>query len=351
MSGEPPEVAVLGGGSWGTILAHLAAQNGRRTLLWMRDEAVAAAISTRRENPRYLPGTRLAEGLAATTSLQRAVRGTRLVIFCVPSSATRALAGEAGEFLTGDQVVLSATKGLEPATFHTMTQVLRAETCARKLGALSGPNLAKEILAGQPSATVVASRYREVITTAARLLHQPAFRIYGNQDLLGVELAGALKNAVAIASGVAQGLGFAMNVRALLITRGLAEIQRLGVKLGAEALTFSGLAGIGDLIVTCGSELSRNFRVGVGLAAGRPLAAILADLGEVAEGVNTTRVALELSRRHGVALPIVEGVGALLQGAAPREVMADLMSRAARWEIDWDYTAEIKGGGPAAGVR
>jgi glycerol-3-phosphate dehydrogenase (NAD(P)+) len=340
---DAPEVAVLGGGSWGTILAHLAARNGKRTRLWLRDEAVARAIRERGENARYLPGTRLAAGLEATTSLEAALRGTRLVIFCVPSSATRALAADAGEFLTGDQVVLSATKGLEPESFHTMTQVLRQETCARKLGAISGPNLAKEILVGQPSATVVASRFREVIVTAARLLHQPEFRVYGNQDLLGVELAGALKNPVAIAAGVAHGLGYGHNVRALLVTRALAEVQRLGVKLGAEALTFSGLAGIGDMLVTCGSELSRNFRVGMGLAAGRPLPEILAGLGEVAEGVNTTRVALELARRQGVPLPIVEGVAALLfAGAAPRAVMTELMARAARWEIDWDYSAEVK---------
>lgn len=339
---QPAEVAVLGGGSWGTILAHLAAQNGKRTLLWLRDPEVARAIDERRENPRYLPGTRLADGLRATTSLEEAVGGTRLVIFCVPSSGTRALAAQAGAFLTGDQIVLSATKGLEPETFHTMTQVLRAETCARKVGAISGPNLAKEILVGQPSATVVASHFREVIVTAARLLHQPAFRVYGNQDLLGVELAGALKNPVAIASGVAQGLSFGHNVRALLVTRSLAEVQRLGVKLGAEALTFSGLAGIGDLMVTCGSELSRNFRVGLGLAAGRPLAEILAGLGEVAEGVNTTRVAMALAKAHDVRLPIMEGVARLLfEGAAPREVMADLLAAAARWEIDWDYAHPI----------
>ena len=338
---QAAEVAVLGGGSWGTILAHLAARNGRRTRLWLRDGELARAINETRENHRYLRGTRLAEGIEATTSLEQAVRGTRLVIFCVTAAGTRALAGQAGEHLQGDQVVLSATKGLEPETFHTMTRVIRAETCARKLGAISGPNLAKEVLAGQPSATVVASRYREVITTTARLLHQPAFRVYGQEDLLGVEVAGALKNSIAIACGVAHGLGFAVNVRAMIVTRGLAEMQRLGAKLGADPLTFSGLAGIGDLLVTCSSELSRNFRVGAGLAAGRRLPDILEALGEVAEGVNTTRVALALAKRSGVALPIIEGVGALLEGAAPRDVMQDLLSRAARWEIDWDYDAEV----------
>jgi len=335
-------VAVLGGGSWGSMLAHLAASNGAETLLWLRDEAVARAIDEESRNPRYLGDTPLDERLGATTDLEEAVRGTPLVIFAVPSSASRAVAGAAGEFLTGDQVVLSAIKGLEPETFVTMSEVLREETCARKLGAVSGPNLAKEILAGQPSATVVASRYTEVIELGAEMLHGPLFRIYGQSDIKGVELAGALKNVIAIACGVAAGLGFGHNVRALIVTRGLAEVQRLGVHLGADALTFSGLAGIGDMIVTCSSELSRNFRVGKGLAEGRELDGIVEDLGEVAEGINTTRVAHELARREGVAMPITEGVATLLAGdATAQEIMEDLMTRAARYEIDFDYSAEL----------
>lgn len=340
--GAPGRVGVLGGGSWGTVLAHLAAQVGCDVVLWLRDEQVAAELNAERTNRRYLGETRLAEGIRATTDLEQAVRAADLVLFALPSKHTRAVAGEAGAYITGDQVVLSATKGFEPETCARMSEVLRAETCARKIGALHGPNLAKEILAGQPSATVVASRYREAITLGARLLHGPSFRIYGNMDLRGVELAGALKNVIAIASGVAHGLGFGANVRALIVTRGLAEIQRLGVKLGADPLTFSGLAGIGDLLVTCGSELSRNFRVGLGLAAGRPLPEVLEELGETAEGVNTARVAVALAVREGTPLPIIEGVAKLLfEGATPQEVMEDLMTRRARFEIDFDYSAEV----------
>ena len=189
----------------------------------------------------------------------------------------------------------------------------------------------------------MASRFREAIVVGARLLHSKVMRVYGNQDVKGVELAGALKNSIAIATGVAQGLGLGVNVRAMLITRGLAEIQRLGVRLGADPHTFSGLAGIGDLLATASSELSRNFRVGLGLAKGRDLGSILEELGEVAEGVNTTRVALELAKSVDVPLPIIEGVGRLLfDGSTPASVLDDLMTRAARYEIDFDYTAEVR---------
>ncbi|MCA8922618.1 MAG: NAD(P)-dependent glycerol-3-phosphate dehydrogenase [Planctomycetes bacterium] len=336
------DVAVLGGGSWGTILAHLAAHNGQRTTLYMRSPEACEVLNTTHTNPRYLGDSALHPGITATSDLELAVRGTPVVIFCVPSKASRAVARSAGAFITGDQVVLSATKGLEPESFHTVTALLRAETCALKLGALSGPNLAKEIMRGQPSATVVASHYREVIERATQALHSELFRIYGQDDLRGVELAGALKNVIAIACGAAAGLGFGHNVRALLVTRGLAEIQRLGVKLGADPLTFSGLAGVGDLMVTCSSELSRNFRVGRGIAQGKTLDEVVEELGEVAEGVNTTRVALALAAREGVQLPITEAVGALLDGEVQaQEILGDLMGRAARYEIDFDYTAEV----------
>jgi len=308
----------------------------------MRNPQACETLNATHTNPRYLGETPLAEGITATTELGEAVRGTPVVIFCVPSKASRAVARQAGEFLTGDQVVLSATKGLEPESFHTVTELLRAETCALKIGAISGPNLAKEIVRGQPSATVVASRFHEVIVRATEALHSSLFRIYGQDDLRGVELAGALKNVIAIACGAAAGLGFGHNVRAMLVTRGLAEIQRLGVKLGADPLTFSGLAGVGDLLVTCGSELSRNFRVGRGVAQGKTLAQVVEELGEVAEGVNTTHVALALASREEVAMPITEAVKDLLDGkVAAQEILQDLMGRAARYEIDFDYTAEV----------
>ena len=335
-------VCVLGGGSWGTMLAHLAGLAGTETLLYMRSEERVDELNVQSTNSRYLGDTPLCDKVRGTTELEEAVSGAALVIFCVPSYATRKIAGLAGEFLTGDQICLSATKGLEPETFQRMSEVIRQETCIKKVGAISGPNLAKEIVAGQPSATVVASRYTEAIRAGATYLHGDTFRVYGNTDVAGVELAGALKNVIAIASGCVSGLGYGVNVRAALVTRGLAEIQRLGVKLGSDPLTFSGLAGIGDLMVTCGSELSRNFRVGRGIAAGKSLDAICEELGEVAEGINTTRVANALAKQEGVAMPITEGVGLLISGqATPQEVLADLMTRAARYEIDFDYSAEV----------
>jgi glycerol-3-phosphate dehydrogenase (NAD(P)+) len=324
------------------MLAHLGALTGQATTLWVRDKEVVASINAEHRNRRYLSDVRIDDGVRATDDLEQAVRDAALVVFAIPSGVFRAVAGQAGAFVQGDQVLVSATKGLEPGTFSRMSQVLGEETCAKKVGAISGPNLAKEILQGQPSATVVASRYKEVVALTARLLHGPTFRIYGNHDVKGVELAGALKNVIAIASGVAAGLGFHHNVRALLVTRGLSEVARLGVKLGADPLTFSGLAGIGDMLVTCGSELSRNFRVGLGLAQGQTLEAVLGGLKEVAEGVNTTRVAVALARSVGVPMPITEGVHALLfERRTPADIMHALMTTPARYEIDFDYTAEV----------
>lgn len=335
-------VAVLGGGSWGTTLAHLAGVTGNETLLWMRDVERAKELNEQHTNTRYLGEAKLSENVRATNDLEEAVRGANLVIFSVPSKSVRAVANEAGNYVTGDQAILSAIKGLENESHKRMTEILREETCARKLGAISGPNLAKEIIAGQPSATAVASRFRDVVAYSAEVLHGPAFRVYGSHDLKGVELAGALKNVIAIGSGLANGMGFGANVRAMIVTRGLAEIQRLGVKLGADPLTFSGLAGVGDLIVTCGSELSRNFRVGRGLASGQPLDDIVESLGEVAEGIYTTRVAADLAAKEGVAMPITEGLAQLLGGdVTPQEVLEDLMTRKARFEIDFNYDAEV----------
>jgi glycerol-3-phosphate dehydrogenase (NAD(P)+) len=335
-------VAVLGSGSWGTTIAHVVASTGRPCFLWGRDEDVVKEINEKHRNPRYFPDRALAPGIRATTDLEEAARSTPLVVVGVASSGFREVARRLGDFVTGDQVLLSATKGLEPRTHKRMSEILKEETCAKKVGALSGPNIAREILDGEPAATVVASRFNEAIELSAQLLHGPRFRVYGNTDLVGVELAGALKNVVAIASGVSTGLGLGDNTRSLLITRGLAEIQRLGVKLGADPLTFSGLAGIGDLFVTCSSPLSRNHRVGAGLAKGKKLEKVLEELGEVAEGVNTTRVCREVASEAGVPMPIAEGVYRLLfEGLSAKSLLEDLMTRGQRYEIDFDYSFEM----------
>lgn len=336
------KLSVIGGGSFGTTLAHVAASAGREVLLWCRDADVAKAINDNHKNPRYYSDKPLAPTLRATTDLAAAAKGAPVIVVAVASSGFREVSRALGDHITGDQVLLSATKGLEPATKKRMSEVLKEETCAKKVGAVSGPNVAREMLDNQPAATVIASRFEEAIELGARAFHGPRLRVYGNRDLLGVELAGALKNVIAIASGAATALGLGDNARAMLITRGLAEVQRLGVKLGADPHTYLGLAGMGDMIVTCSSPHSRNHRVGAALAKGEKLEQILERLGEVAEGVVTAKVARELARESDVSMPITEIVARVLyDGLDPRGALEDLMTRAARYEVDFDYTAVL----------
>lgn len=334
MAGMHRRVAVLGGGSWGTALSHVFASQGAETLLWLRDAQRADEINARHTNERYAPGRALSERLVATTDLEAAVRFAPLVLVVIPSKALRAVARQIGDHVSGDQILVSATKGLELEGLKRMSQVLREETCARKVGALSGPNLSAEVLAGHPSATVVASRFEEVIEATAELLAAPTLRVYGSFDIVGVELAGALKNIVAIAAGVSAEMGHGANTLALIVTRGLAEMARFGAAVGAKPLTFEGLAGIGDLVATAGSPLSRNHTVGRRLARGEGLDEIVTKLGMVAEGVNTTRVVHEHARRLGVDMPIAAGMHRLLfEGAAVEEVLSELMGRPSLYEV------------------
>lgn len=328
-------IGVLGGGSWGTAIAHLLRQNNAKALLWLRDKDTAKSIAKKRENPRYLPGMKLAKGIETTLSLQEVAEKCRLIFVVVPTKVLRSVVRELGENLQADHMLVSCSKGLEPKTAKRMTEVMREETCVLRVGALSGPNLATEILRGDPSATVVASGYDEVVVESARVLMGPSFRVYGNGDVVGVELGGALKNVAAIASGVATGLGFGDNTRSMLVTRALAEIRRLGERYGADPMTFAGLAGVGDLMVTCSSPLSRNHQVGRRLAEGQSLEQIRQEMNQVAEGVNTARVATELSDKLDVNMPIARAVHALTYlGKSAHEVLADLMATEASWEID-----------------
>lgn len=328
-------VSVLGGGSWGTTLAHLLAENGHETQIWLRRQEIVDSINNERENSRHLPGVKLSrKNLTATNDLQRAVQGVPTFIVAIPSKAFRSVVSDAAEFIQGDQVVLSATKGFEKETGQRMTEVLVDESCCLKVGALSGPNLAKEIVHGQPAATVIASRFDEVIKRGAKLFHSPQFRIYGNHDVVGCEVGGALKNILAIASGVCNGLGLGDNTKSLLMTRGLAEIARFGLALGAKPETFSGLAGLGDLMATCASKQSRNFQVGFRLGQGESLEGILGSMVQVSEGIQTTASALQIAKRVGVSLPIIAGVSKLLyDGASSKEVIAGLMTRRAKYEV------------------
>lgn len=333
----PPgvRVSVIGAGSWGTTVAMLAARKNP-TVLWARRPELAEAINSTSENREYLSGIRLPYGLTATADLATALAGAEVVVFGVPSHGFRTVVGRLREAVAPDVPVLSLTKGLEQDTLLRMTQIITELMPTHRpelVGVLTGPNLAPEIAAGQPAAAVIGMKDGAAAAALQQLLIDPTFRVYTNADVIGCELAGALKNVMAIAAGMAVGLGFGDNTLATLITRALAELTRLGVTLGGEASTFSGLAGVGDLIATCTSHRSRNHMVGVELAKGRRLDEIVADMKMVAEGVKTTRAVLDLAARHGIDMPIAAQVGRVLyEGEHPRAAVLSLMTRQPRPE-------------------
>jgi glycerol-3-phosphate dehydrogenase (NAD(P)+) len=324
-------VAVVGAGSWGTALANVLARKGVPTVLWSHEAEVAEGIERDHRNPRYLTEVALDPRLRATPRMAEAVEGAEVVVSVSPSHVVRPVMTEAARSMRPDALVVSASKGIEVETLETMDAVLE-DVLPREaaLGAayLSGPSFALEVGQGQPTAVTIASRSARAAERAQELFQTEYFRVYTSSDVPGVELGGALKNVIAIAAGVAEGLGFGNNTRAALITRGLAEITRLGVDLGANPLTFAGLAGMGDLILTCTGALSRNRSVGVELGRGRTLDEILAGMTEVAEGVRTARSARDLAHRRGIEMPIVDAVHAVLfEGVDPRRAVDGLMLR------------------------
>ncbi len=328
MSGrDDVDVLVVGGGAFGTSLASLLVGLGRRAKLWVRRAEQAEEINTTHRNSRYLPGFDLPEKLEAVCDLGKAVAGAPLILIVVPSKSFREVAREVGDHIEGDQILVHATKGIEIETFKRMSEVLREETCALKIGVLSGPNLSKEIMAGHPAGALLASRYREVVDRTQAQFAGGRLRLYGGEDVIGTEVGGAFTNIIALAAGMADGLDFGDNTKALLVTRGLSEMARFGVAAGADVLTFGGLAGIGDLMATCASELSRNRQVGLRLARGEDLEEIIASTHQVAEGVTTTRAVHSQALTLGLDLPIVRAVhGRLYEGWSTREVIENLMS-------------------------
>lgn len=329
-------VAILGAGSWGTALTTLLG-GCESVTLWARDACLVDAIRAYNENRRYLPGAPLAGNVSVTDSLEEALAGAECVVFAVPSSGMRETAEHAASLVPRGALVVSAAKGLEDQTGRRMSEVMRDALGAdARIAALSGPNLAVEVARGIPTASVAASPDRETALACQSLWMGPTFRVYASADLVGVELAGAMKNVIAIGAGICEGIGYGDNSRAAFMTRGLAEITRLGTALGAQAATFLGLAGVGDLIATGGSRLSRNYRVGVGLGQGRRLDEVLDEIGQVAEGVPTTRAICVLARRAGIEMPIAEALhGALFDGANVRESISRLMLRPPKNEIDF----------------
>jgi glycerol-3-phosphate dehydrogenase (NAD(P)+) len=328
---DQPRIAVIGAGSWGTTLAHHLAGRGGPVTLWAFEPEVVAQIEQGRENRLFLPEIRLHAGVRATNDLRGALAGARLALFVTPSHVARAVVRAAAPHLDAGRPVVVATKGIETESLRTMAEVFAEELApsgGRPLSFLSGPSFAREVAVGLPTAITCASRSPETARLVQELFSSDAFRVYTTDDVIGVELGGALKNVIAIAAGICDGLGLGHNARSALITRGLAEMSRLGVALGARAVTFSGLAGLGDLVLTCTGDLSRNRTLGMALAAGRSLEEITASTRTVAEGVRTTAAAVSLARRQGVEMPIAEQTRRVLyEGKSPRAALQRLMSR------------------------
>ena len=334
-SGNMLRCAVIGGGAWGTAIADRLARNGHDTLLWARERDVVESVNTQHENKRFLVGAQLAHTLRATDSMRAALTGADVIIYAAPSHVLRPVVAAGRGMIAANAVLGVATKGIEHETLMLMTEVVEAEAAGFPVVALSGPSFAAEVAAGQPTAIVSACTNLSAAHRVQRACSSPAFRVYTTDDVIGVELGGALKNIMAVATGILDGLGLGYNPRAALITRGLAEMTRLGVALGARGETFAGLAGLGDLVLTCTGALSRNRAVGVAIGQGQTLEQALTGKESVAEGVVNTPSAKALANRTGVDMPIVESMHRILfDGQAPREAIVELMGRELRSERD-----------------
>ncbi len=325
------KVAIIGAGGWGTALATVLSAKGYGIHLWVRNTGLYKTILLKRINETYLPGVKLPDTIRPTLSLEEALWGKELIILAVPSQGVRQIAVKIAGLLPYQPLIINVAKGLEDNTYLRLSQVLQQELPQRyhrRLASISGPNHAEEVSRGLPSATVAASVDHDTARQVQEAMMGPYFRVYTNPDLTGVELGGALKNVIALGAGILDGLELGDNIKAALVTRGLTEITRLGVALGAKASTFSGLSGVGDLFVTCGSRHSRNRSVGYKLGKGIPLDKIQQEMAAVAEGIVTTRAAYHLSQQVGVEMPITEGIYRVLyHGKPPREAVRELMLR------------------------
>jgi len=330
------DIAVIGAGSWGTTLANLLAKKDHRVTLWVYERDLAARMVAERENDLYLPGFPLSPQLDVSSDLEEAVRGRQLVLLVPPSQVMRQVVSGIAGWIGEDTLLVSASKGIENDSLQTMAEVIGeclGPKSRERLTFLSGPSFAREVAAEMPTAVVAASSDGQAAAMTQEVFSTPYFRVYTNDDVMGVELGGALKNVIALAAGVSDGLGFGYNTRAALITRGLAEMNRMGLALGASPTTFAGLAGMGDLVLTCTGDLSRNRTVGMELGRGRTLAEILAGMKMVAEGVRTTLSAYQLACRLGVDMPITEQMYRILyENKDPRQAVTDLMLRGLKAE-------------------
>lgn len=330
------QLAILGAGSWGTALAVHLGQKGFRVRLWARNAKHVENLLRERENARYLPGVALNPNVEPTSKIEYALDSAEIVILSVPSNAIRSIVKNIKSLIKPGTILVNTAKGLEECTLLRLSQVMIEETeNKQEIAVLSGPSHAEEVARFLPTAIVVAAKKRTVAERIQDLFMSSNLRVYTNPDICGVEIGGALKNVIALATGIADGLGYGDNTRAALMTRGLAEITRLGIRLGAEPLTFAGLAGIGDLIVTCNSMHSRNRRAGILLGQGKPLETVLSQMGMVVEGVKTTNAAMKLAQNLGVEMPITEEIYKVLyQGKDPQQCVKDLMGRQKTHEVE-----------------
>ena len=319
-------IAVLGGGSFGTAIANIIATNDFKTYLWMRDIGRAADAQEKRENSEYLPGYKFSNNLMVTSNFNEAVGKSDIIFISVPSESFRDIAKMVAPLVKPNSIVISTTKGIEHEGFTTMSQVLEQELSNVRIGVLSGPNFAKEIIQKQLTGTVIASEDKTVTDLIPQVLSSDTFRVYVNEDRYGVELGGALKNMYAIMAGLANALGVGHNSTAMLLTRSLAEMGRIATKLGANPMTFLGLSGVGDLILTCTSDLSRNYRLGYAVGKGKTIPEAMAEIGQAVEGVNTVKLVKQKAEELDVYMPLVSGLYAVLfEGQAISEVMKLLM--------------------------
>jgi glycerol-3-phosphate dehydrogenase (NAD(P)+) len=322
------KITVLGGGSFGTAIANMIASNGHPVTLWMRDAENARHCMDAGENTPYLPGYKLDPRLQVSADLEAALEGASVVFFSIPSKAFRGVCQQVAGLIPAQTIVVSTVKGIEGDSFKLMSEVLAEELNQPRIGVISGPNLAQEVAAKEITATVIASADQAVCQTVQNVLQTAFFRVYANSDMYGVELAGALKNIYAIAAGMAASLNVGQNSLGVLITRSLAEMTRFAAHLGADPMTFLGLSGVGDLFVTCASELSRNYRIGYALGEGKSLEQAIEDVGQVAEGVNTTRIVKEKAEQLGINMPLASGLYDVMfkGGSLPRVLLRVMLS-------------------------
>lgn len=333
---DKQSVCVLGGGSFGTALANIMANNGHQVSQWMRNEDQVEEINLTGLNSRYLPNAPLHRELLATSNLEEAIRASDTIFVSIPSKSFEQVVERIKPLLTADKILISTTKGFNPNRFELMSDILRRNGVTERIGVLSGPNLAKEIAAGQLTGSVIASDDDELRATVIELLKSRTFRVYENRDSTGVELAGALKNIYAIVCGLAKAMKVGENTMAMIMTRSLAEMSRFAVHFGANPMTFLGLAGMGDLIATCTSPLSRNYRVGFALGSGEELEKAIGAIGEVAEGVNTLRMVVEEADKHGLYMPLASGLYKLIfDNASLDSLIGSMMTGEQKWDVEF----------------